>query len=359
MYLYYVLAISILIIGFIVKGDSLVSPIEYKQSKILFLILSFGLMLFLSAFRDITVGSDTPHYETAYYFLSSGTVNGIYEPGFALLNRIVARLFGSYRALLIVTSAFMMIAAAIYIYYEAEDVILGTLCFYFVYFIVLNTMMRQGIALCIGMIAILLYRRNHKLSFYLLCVLAYTFHDSAFVLLLFPLFNKIKFKPSCIVVSFILGAAFNYFDLGRLVLGIIKLDTHYANETGASGLAAFAQCGIALYTLGCVYFSDNVEYDYDEDTTVLNWNFSGWCIVFHIAFYLFTISFPVMSRFSEYFAIGYLTLFPNQMMKLNNPRKRFVFICGWIAVYLLYQTLVFTYRPDWGGVFPFKFMWGG
>src|SRR5690554_4701797 len=87
-----------------------------KQAALLF--FSFSLLFFLSAFRDVTVGTDTLHYEQYFFEISSGTewLRLAIEPAWVLLNDFVIYFDGSFRHVIVFSTLLTLLP----VYYVAS-----------------------------------------------------------------------------------------------------------------------------------------------------------------------------------------------------------------------------------------------
>lgn len=363
MYLYYVLGLAFILIGFFIKGNFKIGScgLSNKKKK-LFIAITFGIMIFLSAFKSVNVGTDTIHYYGIFNWLISSNSFGRYEPGFALLNVMIDRCGGTFQSVVITSSLVMFIPFAIYIYQESEDVVFSTLIFYALYFISFNTMMRQGMAMGISAIALLCCKHKKYVSFLLLALLAFTMHQSAFIILVFPILLYLKYQFHnffiCIIIAYLMGR----FDLVRLIINQLNVDISYATNQGAGGINAVMLTMISFVTLVAFYCTGNTKEKSGkkvgfQGSRFENSKFGIWSIFIYTMLNIMTLSIPVLNRFGSYFEIGFLTFLPNKLANESDGTKKILVYFLVIFMYGIYQTIVFIYRPLWGGVFPYSFCW--
>ena len=361
MLLYYIVLIIIIAFHFIVKRKCVIDNQKFtnKQKKT-FLLLSFGLMIALSALKRTDVGTDTVHYLDAYNWLSVSGINGRYEIGFAILSRFVAKFFGNYQMLIAISSLIMFVPFAIYIYYYSESVTLSTLLVYFSYFISFNTMMRQAMAMGVGVIALIFLRRKKYLFYILFSFLAYSFHKSAIIIAVFPIIFGLNYRFSSFVMLAIGAFLLGRIDYIRTLMRALSIDVSYINDAGAGGLNAVLLTLISLMQM-LLFYSISKRNDRDDQGEFMmhlrNYKFEFWSLYLYVILNILTISMPVLSRFGDYFVMGLLTFLPNKITETNKPIYKFNVCIIVILMYILYQTLVFIYRPLWGGVFPYHFFW--
>lgn len=92
MYLYYLLLLLFVVIGFILKGDMKIGKNGLtKKAKKIYIMITFGIMLLLSALKSVNVGVDTKHYYEIFEWIKGSDVLGRYEPGFFYLTKFLGR----------------------------------------------------------------------------------------------------------------------------------------------------------------------------------------------------------------------------------------------------------------------------
>ena len=362
MLVYYGIGFLLILTGFAVKGNLKIGEESLsRRKKACYLAAAFGIMLFFSAMRDVSVGTDTKHYLQIYEWLNQSDTFGRYEPGFALLNIFVGRYLGDFQWVIVLSSIIMIVPYAIYIYKESEDVVFSTIIFFFYYFISFSTMMRQGMAMGIVMLALLCYKRKKRLLFILLVLLASTFHSSAWFALIIPIFSKLRYS----FISFVLCAGSAYL-LGRLnffrdLMSNLEFDSSYIGETGAGGTNALMLSCITLAMLATFYWvggsSDTGHVQIIDFRKFESYNFEILMTILYTVFQITTISIPVMARVSDYYSAGFLTLVPNKLARDANGREKLIVYTVLILIFCIYQYIVFTYRPLWGGFVPYSFFW--
>lgn len=374
MLLFYILLLLFIGVGFLLKGNVKIGKEGLtKTGRKMYLLVTFSIMFFLSAFKSLDVGVDTKHYFEIFDWIKNSNVLGRYEPGFFYLSKFLGNKVGNFQSLIIVSSMVMFIPFAIYIYFESKDVVFSTLIFYLVYFISFNTMMRQGMAMGISMIALLCYKRKHYLISIILVIIAISFHYSAIILVIIPFVSYMKYNFKNLIYCIIFAIIVARFNLIDILFGFFNIDSMYLENAGAGGADALLQTLISIVTVCCFYWSGSrkkiesaqdrfmLEPVYENSKIRLenknNYRIEMWAIFLYVIFYILTITFPVASRFSSYFAFGFLVALPNKLSNEKNGNIKFIVYCLILSAYVIYQTLVFIFRPAWGGVFPYSFCW--
>lgn len=369
MFLYYLLLLLFVTLGFILKGDMKIGKngLTNREKKI-YILITFGIMFFLSALKSTNVGVDTKHYYEIFEWIKGSNVLGRYEPGFFYLTKFLANKTENFQSLVVVSSIIMFIPFSIYIYYESKDTVFSTLIFYLVYFISFNTMMRQGMAMGVAMFALMCYKKKHYLFSVLFVAVAVSFHYSALILVLIPIISHMKYKFRNLIYCIIFAIIMVRFNIIDIVLRGLNINTLYSENAGAGGADAIIQTLISFITIFCFYWSGNNYKLNPENKNIvgknnvkrnltLSYRTEIWAIFLYMIFYILTIAFPVSSRFSSYFAFGFLTALPNKLSNEYNGKIKFIVYSLIIGIYVTYQTLVFIFRPAWGGVFPYSFFW--
>lgn len=165
-----------------------------------YLVAAVFLVLFLvSAFRGVTVGTDTNNY----YQLYKGTAVSVrLEPGFALFFMGCRALGVPYRVILIIFAAIMFTLLYVFTYKEKKRPLMILLFFFllgycFSFFNVTRQVLAAGILL-------FAYRNREKQGniylFFLYIVLAMMLHKSAFVGVILFFLPKMKIPGSYIVL---------------------------------------------------------------------------------------------------------------------------------------------------------------
>lgn len=161
---------------------SVIHLLFLKVKKKLVLITSLLALFVLMAYRAVSVGTDTVNYQTQFDLVSNGTRLFV-EPFWYLINKGVVLLGGSFEHVLIVSSLLTLLPVYFVVYKKSVYPLLSiflylTLYYYFYSF----NIIRQGIALSWGLLAIASLIDNKKRLFILFVLVASLFHYSALIL---------------------------------------------------------------------------------------------------------------------------------------------------------------------------------
>ncbi|WP_133067103.1 EpsG family protein [Eubacterium maltosivorans] len=222
---------------FLVKGS-------LKRKKIIYLTIVFLQMFFLAGFRSINVGYDTEQYVNYFYILSNTDFSQLFqqastlyiEPGYAIMNKIIALFTSDYQWLLIIMSFVTLLGYAIFIYRCSDNVYLSVFLFItlgFFYFTM--RVMRQALAIMLICNAIYYLYKNKKTPFVILVLFASTIHSSAIfflLLLLIPKLNSLeKLEKFLVIITviFVIGTI-NFNVLFEKILLIVPKYSVYASK---------------------------------------------------------------------------------------------------------------------------------
>ena len=210
MAIYFVLAVFIYIYGNLYRANS-----SDRRRKI-YLIVTFGALILVAGLRAPSVGTDLAgHYAKRFNMIGDYSWSQIptfsatigYEIGYCYFTRFLHLFSNDVQFFIFVTSFLMCAAFGYFIYKESTDVILSTelmlfSCFYYRFM----TMMRQGLAISIILVAYTLLNNSERrikdyIKFALLILLASTFHSSAILCILMILFDRLRFTKKQIIIG--------------------------------------------------------------------------------------------------------------------------------------------------------------
>src|SRR5699024_7747549 len=195
------------------------------------------ILFFLSAFRDISIGTDTESYEGIFNrVLLGGQI--VQEAGWYYFNKVVVLLGGDFRWVLILSS--LLVITPIYRVSRrySFNPCLSIFLFYSLYFYLQSfNIMRQIIAVSI-LLLFIPFLFDKKYFYFIICVcLASLFHTTALLALPFIFINRLKLNKKwwCVIVflSFIFGVSLSSFLIDKVanLLGYIHyLEAHDANK---------------------------------------------------------------------------------------------------------------------------------
>ena len=184
-----------------------------REMKFCFILVSV-LMIFIISMRHVSIGNDTFIYK--HYFFDKYAENGIKymfeneesEWGYALLQIFFNRIGFGFEAFNVVYATFNVCVIMRLIYKWSDIPWLSCLLFFFFGFFVLNlTMMRQITAMSIVILAVMNDDDNGFkgfLKFAVMLGIAFSIHTSAVVAIPMWIIKKVKFSGKTVAVFFLL-----------------------------------------------------------------------------------------------------------------------------------------------------------
>ena len=178
-------------------------------------------------------------------------------------------------------------------------------------------------------------------------ILASSFHYSAITFIILPLFSNQRW-------SLIRGGILFITMVGAIVMSkpLIGLTSDYyvyAKDEVTGGLYSFGQIFLFILCLVLIRLYGK------PDLTTLKINYSYWVLTIYMAIVFSAKWLPVAARLAVYFSIPMIYLLPN-VMKSKLRIKSIVVLSFVFLVFLVYHTVIFKYRPEWGGFYPYRFM---
>lgn len=371
----YIILITIALIGAVfIKSDS------HKTIKKAYLFITFVPIIFTSAMRAASVGSDTALHTRVFKYLINGyTVQQVYdldrfEYGFILLNKLLTFFTDDSQILIVVSSVFILTSVAIFIYRNSANVALST-----VLYITLNeyathmNVMREGIAIAIFLYAFEFLKKGKTWVYVLLILVATQFHTVAYVFLVLILFRHMKFTMQSFFVTIALSAC--GFIFGRTIfsyfVSIFPQYTDYGtSQFGESNyFAAILNAMIAAVILlfGIAYIYNNRKKAYTVKTSaelnapkgaivtgsVEHTDLIAYCIALYTIFSFCVIQMTIFNRLKMCFSVFAIIWLPYGHSLIKNTEERSFISWLLIGCTLAYFIIVAAYRPEWYGIVPY------
>ena len=355
MAIYFVLAVYIYIYGNLYRANS-----SDRRRKI-YLIVTFGVLILVAGLRDPSVGTDlVGHYAKRFNMIGDYSWSQI--PTLS-------------------TTIGYEIGYCYFIYKESTDVILSTelmlfTCFYYRFM----TMMRQGLAISIILVAYTLMNNSERrlkdyIKFALLILLASTFHSSAILCILMILFDRLRFTKKQIIIGvgvmvvfylFYMNfytVALNFFGTGnnyeRYLTSASEGVGHINLQTIYNFILAFVPFLLGYYVWVWEKKTEKHLFKDDESAYCLakNESFLLYMVLIASTFNLLIFRMNILNRFSLYFTPFVLILCPyvisSMKLKSNKPIVR---ACIYFMFGFYFVWLTITKAAEFYGVVPYRFI---
>ena len=267
-------------------------------------ILIFIFTLFIGL--RFQVGGDWFHYlkmlkGSQELSLLSLSIAG--DPGYLLLNWLSGLAgFGIYGVNL-AGGFFFVFGLAIFCHHLPRPFLALTVSIPYLFIVVAMGYTRQGIALGIGMLALVALARQGKLQFYLLVLLAATMHKSAILLFPFAVLTAQKNKYSILITMSLLGFGVGFF----LVLEVLEgLYTNYIKNPYASDGALIRLSMNAIPALILLAWEKKFNFKHEEH---LLWRWFAISSLALLALFFLTSAHAALDRIALYFLPLQLVIF--------------------------------------------------
>lgn len=384
MAIYFVLPVFIYLYGKLYQANS------SNKRRGIYLIVTFGVLILVAGLRAPNVGTDLAgHYAKRFHMIVDYSWSRIpefsvktgYEIGYCYFTKFLHVFSNDVQFFVFATSFLMCAAFGYFIYKESTDVILSTelmlfTCFYYRFM----TMMRQGLAISIILVAYTLMNNSERklkdyIKFALLILLAATFHKSAILCILMILFDRIRFTKKQIIICvgtmvvFYLfymnfyAAALKFFGIGnnyeRYLTSTSEGVGHINLQTIYNFSLAFGTFLLGYYVLVWEKKPKKHLFEKNERMYCLatKESFLLYMVLIAATFNMLIFRMNILNRFSLYFTPFILILCPYAIsvmkLKSNKPiaRALIYFVFGFYFVWL-----TITKAAEFYGVVPYRFM---
>lgn len=342
--------------------------------KLFEIVLCFCLLFGFFGFRDITVLNDTPHYYGYYYgkALYTSYLNESiftfhfmdkFEYGFqVLVHFLIKYVSKDPYTIILFSSLIITIGNLWFIQKKAKSV--AMVCFFMLIsyvFFMHYCIIRQSFAIIIFYIAYCNYlEKGHNVKYCMLILLASSFHSSALVLLLLPVFKLIK--PTKSHTLLILGGAviMALFIFKLLAAFGLHNNPYYklAIQKDSFSIIGVIEAFMLFLIVSVSYFLYKKEQVTSFDRNIYSVYLLALCVSIILpVFYAF-------ARINDYlYPIIIITFlrytYPQLIGKRAQPvrRNRFIKQTAGIIVSLAFISkllIVNAYRPEWLHIIPYK-----
>lgn len=307
---------------------------QYRKSKF-FLFLAMFTLCLIAAFRDEYVGRDIHNYLTLLFRdfsngvslleeMKSTRASGI-EPLFMLLVLFASK-FNNLNIVFFFVQLAIVLPVFIFAYKNKK---IKNVPITFTIFIFLMSMyaysfsmMRQSISICICLLSLFYYMNDKKIKSYFLLIIAFLFHRTSVILVSIYLLYNFIFKNKknrflylfiTIIMCFIVGLILPKF--------VSLLPAKYSMYLGSNYETSFNLFSLMkkMFFLILSFFllKGNMNIESLDYKMIL---FSIFLVIFDIAFYIFGLQVPEISRLCLYFTnIFYFIFLPILITKVK-PR---------------------------------------
>lgn len=326
-----------------------------KYTRYFALFACFSFFFVVAGIRGENVGIDTLAYHNIFDVIAnaSNPFELRYEPGFTVLNMIVAKFEGAAPAVILISALITFFPIFLFLAKYSKNYLLSVAIFTggFGLTFMFNGV-RQGIALGIVMLALDAFIRNKVIFFLGLVCLASMFHYTAFIFIL-ALFSRLKFNFLLVLFAWIASLFFLVPQVSGSLLSLFSnivpsVYSHYVidiPEPEAFRLRLIADQALFIFLL---YYYANLERFSIDKAGLIIVNLVLFGAVLSNVFY----HWGYIARVSSYFVIFGCVAVPYVLSSFISKRS------VWIAASLIFFIYsIFFFRAlslGTNGVVPYS-----
>lgn len=345
-------------------GSSSIFRIKQFGNKKGWLCFLFVILLNIYGLRGKTVGWDNPSYLKVFNYGLNNVIEW-FEPGYMAIDKAVFIFFHNYIFLQFVIGGILLWGIFSFFYFTSYDIKL-TIFIWFLFGVYFNYMnqVRQSLSTVVGMIAILLWKRN-RIAGFAVALFSVLFHYGGVVFILFlflMLFvdtvTKVrKFGRLIIIIS----VALVFFNgTLQLVLSRLPIASMYINRFTSLGYIDRGSYRFAIFYTGivvlCTYLFHRCSYAVKTENILY---FSGMLMALFFGYMSITLN--MIQRSINSFVPLVVVCISNLLSesKLSSSKKKILIIVVLmvLSVYWVYYLAISNNGDGVDGVTPYTLFW--
>ena len=233
-----------------------------------------GLTLILVSGLRYKVGGDTLAYfdffesypsfsELKHYDFTTSR----WDPMWVILSAISKSIYNDFTLFQIIHATFINLIVFKFVKNNTQYKFTAVLIYYLFFYIYFNTeIMRESLAVCFFLLAYPYYKSKSLVKYYLFTVVAFLFHSSAIITLLFPVFRYVSFNKKGVFVllgvfivlnaaSYLIPSALNFLLISDRLSG--RFDIYSELKVNWRGMLQIFIL-YALFPYVVLYFNKNI-----------------------------------------------------------------------------------------------------
>lgn len=348
--------------------------IKTMRGKKLFVFLLLLPMFIVSAFRGISIGTDTASYYRVYNNISYNiTYNGLslisavrnsrMEPAYVLINYLLGKMGCSYFVMQILLNIFFYVSLGHFIYKYSKQPAFSCFIFYasLSAFSVMNVV-RMWLAVAVLINSVEYIKKHDLIRFALIVFIAGMFHYSAFLFTIVYPMSTVKLSMRQVLFILVLAIVFwrTAVPLFTFVTSTVGLYGSYINderffEFGNLATRLDLLVNISFFAvIASVSRNRSRESNDMAGDAFLN-EFIFLTMLLTLAISVVGLSNNIMGRIVHYFSIFMIVGIPDavERIKLASNRRitRLLIHLGLLAEFVV----IMIFRPDWPRILPYNF----
>jgi hypothetical protein len=323
-----------------------------NKNRKLYVFLIGSMVFLISALRSDHVGTDIPGYISTFRVINIASFADILtkdkDQGFYILIKLLSFINKDPHFYLAVIAAIFAISISWFIYrYSSEPAFsfFALLPLNFFYFSM--TGLRQTLAMSVLLFAFPYILNRKPLQFFLIIILASTFHKTAVLFSLAYLGNYFKLNYKSVVAMiccFVAAYVFRHTIVGIAVSAAPERNMEITNAGGGITTLVMYACIFSF----CTFFRKNIQ------NTKFNYSIMYYFLMLGMIFQAMTPVLNEFFRFAMYFNIYVIILLPKIISSMRDKHLRSLCYISAIAV-LGAMYVLFTYKD--AGILPYSFFW--
>ena len=319
-----------------------------------------AVLVFIAGFRHFLHTQDTWVYVRSFEVISTGILHGgtYMEKGYVLYNYILSWFCKSPQIVLF-SNAFLTIAGYYICYKKYSTNPFLSLVLFCVNsingFVPMMNLSRQYLAVGIIMFSVGFIVKRNFILFLLGIIVAGNFHTSAYLAIILYFLYPIPFKLKYAAIGMIATAFLAFTPLLDLVMSLLQ-------STIMSRLLRLHEEGIKLAALANTVISFGIFsfclWTFQRYKSSIRMNISPsfllWSSLLTLCMFIISLNSHAFDRIALLFS-GLNILALSNFICVHKATNRYIFVIGFLSVFIIYSCICFVYRPEWGMPIPFRF----
>lgn len=330
-----------------------------KNYAIFFMFLLF----LMAALRASSIGNDTANYLRIYTIIQKGNfIEGWeerFEPGYLILNRLLASFFQEQQIILLVTSIIIYGGFLYFIVKFSSNVWLSVFLFITLGYFgqSLNTI-RLCIAYSILLFSYSFLRKKQFITFVIIVLLATMFHRTAIIFLLAYFVQNIKLNKWIFGIWVIFTATVTiYMQVFLDILFKIYPTFQYYIGTNYVSSGKLASILYLLIWLLVLIFGLAIQWKKRGETISKDISIMTFFMMIAVSIYSFSLRFNLLDRIAQFFSMFGIVYIPNTLELIKSKRKKYILTMIIVMLFFSYFVTIQVFRPEWNVIYPYKTFW--
>lgn len=323
---------------------------DNKKKSIFYFIFSLLPFALLYILRSRNVGTDYGLYSNAYISNYKNKLTNFEKNWLGVGFKFICSFFGiifksNYRIPFAIINIFTLFLFQYSIFKESKKPIftlalLYTFCFHLQIF----NQFRQFLSIAICFWSLKYLKKDNNIKYIISILVAATFHSSALILLIMPLFKKIKIDKKVLILYLMIGL---FFTFGFGIIEWLINKTHYSVYIGSKYDIKTVSTKInfvirSIMMLVCLIKYKSIMNNNEDDR---NYNYLYHMIILCSLFQILAIHSYILARLTTYFYMAYIYLIPivfeEYIADFSKKKNKIILMCLTVIVLFSYKTVYY------------------